>query len=243
MTRPSSRPHLALAQPDRAPAPSVDRRSLLSGLGALTLLAAPASVLRAVETVPAEPLPACTPPSEMPAHLTSLCASDPNSFAVHAWGAAEAYGAGGTSGLLDRLEEFVTAHKTELSTSQFVLDLAALERNRNLPRTIEGLTQVMINSTLCSAGDSGSLCIEGPLGESCISTGCDDIPGDCWLVPELLRGHVEEPCECVRTPKWYEVVLIALLLLLLIATPGPDEIPAMIAAASRLIVRVAPAIG
>jgi hypothetical protein len=243
MTRPSPRPHLALAQPDRAPAPSVDRRSLLSGLGALTLLAAPASVLRAVEPAPTQPLPVCSPPSGMPAHLASLCASDPNSFAVHAWGAAEASGAGGTAGLLDRLEEFLTAHKRELSTSPFVLNMAALERSGNVPTTIEGLTQVMVNSTLCSAGDvGGALCIEGPLGESCISTGCDEIPGDCWLTPKPLRDFVE-PCECVREVSWWEVALMALLLLLLIATPGPDEIPAMVAAASRLIVRVAPAIG
>ncbi|HYO13342.1 MAG TPA: hypothetical protein VE685_09135 [Thermoanaerobaculia bacterium] len=242
MTRPSPRSHLALQPPDQTPARSVDRRSLLSGLSALTLLAAPASVLRALETeVPTQPLPACTPPSGMPAHLKSLCASDPNSFAVNAWGTAEAYGAGGTNGLLDRLEEFLAAHKAELSTSPFVLNLAALERAGNLPRTIEGLTQVMVNSTLCSAGDFGSLCIEGPLGQSCIDTGCEDIPGDCWLTPEPLREFIET-CECVRRVRWWEVALIALLLLLLIATPGPDEIPAMIAAASRLIVRVAPAI-
>lgn len=242
MTLPSPRPQLALEQPDRTPAPSVDRRSLLSGLGALTLLAAPASVLRAVEPIPTQPVPACTPPSGMPAHLTSLCASDPNSFAVNAWGTAEAYGAGGTAGLLDRLEEFLAAHKAELSTSPFVLAMAQREKDGTVPTTIEGLTQVMVNSTLCNAGDFGSLCIEGPLGESCISTGCDEIPGDCWLTPKPLRDFVE-PCECVREVSWYEVALIALLLLLLIATPGPDEIPAMVAAASRLIVRVAPAIG
>jgi hypothetical protein len=101
----------------------------------------------------------------------------------------------------------------------------------------------MIDSTVCSAdGGFGNLCIEGPLGQSCISTGCDEIPGDCWLVPEPLRGITENVCECIREVSWWEVGLIALLLLLLIATPGPDEIPAMAAAASRLIVRVAPAL-
>lgn len=233
---------LAQGAPEREPGSILDRRSLLSGLGALTLLTAPAGVLRAIEVAPAEPLPACTPPSGMPAHLKSLCASDPNSFAVHAWNTAKAYGAGETAGLLDRLAEFVAAHRVDLSTSPFVLDMAQRERNGTVPTTIAGLTQVMINSTLCSAeaGGWGALCIEGP--ESCISTGCDEIPGDCWAVPALLQELGLEPCECVRRPKWYELALAALILLLLIATPGPDEIPAIIAAISRVVVRAAPAI-
>lgn len=234
---------LAQGAPEREPASILDRRSLLSGLGVMTTLLTAPSVLRAVEVIRTEPVvPGCTPPSGMPAHLTSLCASDPNSFPVHSWNTAKAYGAGETGGLLDRLAEFVAAHMADLSTSPFVLDMAQRERNGTVPTTIAGLTQVMINSTLCSAeaGGSGALCIEGP--ESCISTGCDEIPGDCWPVPALIQELGLEPCECVRRPKWYELALAALILLLLIATPGPDEIPAIIAAISRVVVRAAPAI-
>jgi len=88
-------------------------------------------------------------------------------------------------------------------------------------------------------------------GTGCVDVGCsahcDRIPrfgngGECFEAGPLLEEWVGDQCGCVCNPPWWELLIIALILLLLLATPGPDEIPATIAALSRYLVRLAPAL-
>lgn len=158
--------------------------------------------------------------------------------------------AGDPDRLLGALEGFVLANREILSTSAVVLTLAERARANQLPTTIQDMYGVFqANWSPQGDGfDGGNICIEGPA--NCIDTGCDAkcsaqgwSGGDCWDVPGILEDAGLEPCECVCSPPWYEIVLLALIALILFATPGPDEIPATIAAISRYIVRAAPAIG
>lgn len=234
----------ALPPPPREP---LDRRAfgklgllaavIGSGSGALTQVFGPA---------PAEASPQrLVSAGGLPSHLTSLDFADADAFVPWSWGAGQAFSGGVVDNTLADLDAFITANLSLLRTSRIPRVFAQRERAGNLPQTIRDLVDAFIEGLRvqpqAAVSSAGSLCIEGPDG--CIDTGCEDLGGYCWDVPAALVEFLGlEPCECVYKPKWYEVALLALVLLLLIATPGPDELAAIAAAASRLIIRAAPAI-
>lgn len=242
---------------------AVDRRSFLTQLGLGTaMLLGPAAALRAQFNTAT---PRLVGSGGLPAHLTSQDPNDPNAVVPHSYSIASVYSRGDVNEMLDHLETFIDQNLTLLRQSDIPRLFAEREAAGQTPTTVVEMMQVFyegLSSGLsdpnqgfsteevsqASALDSfGSLCIEGP--ESCIDVGCDDYcsargrSGTCFPVPEIAQeGLGLEPCECVCNPKWYEVALLALVVLLLIATPGPDELAAIAAAASRLIVRAAPAV-
>ncbi|MEM8962484.1 MAG: hypothetical protein AAGD38_13455 [Acidobacteriota bacterium] len=226
---------------DETTVAGIDRRLFASlGLGLMASIGGAGSVLAGEDRRFDESF-------GIPAHLKSFDPSDPNAFIPYTYSAASAF----RNGFAERgekiFEEFIETHLRELRTSGIPRHFAKLDAAGALPTTIrdamvaciEGMQVTGANGTAPAAAE-GSLCIEGP--ENCIDTGCDALNGDCWDVPEIIQETGVDPCVCVAEPRWYEWALLALLALILLATPGPDEVPAMLYALSRLIIRAAPAI-
>lgn len=176
---------------------------------------------------------------------------------MNSWYLTRALGADCFDVMMGEFQKLLVANKASLQTSAVVVAINQAYNSGSMPTTIAGLSALAINALNPQSGSGGgvaaqssgiaggkatvgSLCIEGP-ESSCIDTGCSDIPGYCWSVPGIFQELGMEPCECIGKPKWYEVALLVLILALLILAPGPDEVPATMAAIGRLIVRTAPA--
>ncbi len=262
-------PATELTSPDAASpptsAPGIDRRQLLgqggfglaalaAGFYGLTAAAQGKSGQRLIQPnpsgpfTPAIPVPKCkiAGATSMPSHLTNSDPYDPNAFGPSAWALASGLTNNCLDPLIDSLEDFIDENKDEMADSQLVSLFYEADQNGALPTTIAEFVALFLKGLMPSFGarlptQEGSLCIEGP-EDSCIDVGCSSIPGTCWSVPALIQELGVEPCECVRHPKWWEIALAASILLILVLTPGPDEIPATMAIIGRLIVRAAPAV-
>lgn len=217
----------------------LDRRHLLRYLGAsMAALAVPGS-LAAVAGPAGVPGPdPCGPPSGLPYHLSILDLRYPDAVVPNAHQIALLSTTGKPRNLFKPIDQLITKNRALFKKSVVVKKLAERVRNGNPPKTAQEMLLLFR-----SAWSLPSLCIAGPDG-GCIDTGCDTecivrgAPGgECFSIPFDV---LEEDCSCACSPPWYEFALLALILLLLFATPGPDEIPAILAAISRLIIRRAP---
>lgn len=223
--------------PVRKAAPDhLDRRHLLRSLGAgLAALAVPGA-LAAVAADPSDvpgPEPPCGPTS-LPSHLAILDPCYPNALIPHAYRLGMLATQGKKDSPMAALDNLLKKNKAAFQKTAFVKNLTKRVKSAGPPKTIEEMFSLLAVGWLTPA-----LC---ELNGKCEDFGCAD---DC-----RLRGHPgggclplgipEEPCTCLCIPSVLEFSLIALVLLLLMMTPGPDEIPAILAAVSRLIIRRVP---
>ena len=218
----------------------VDRRYLLRYLGAgMAALAVPGA-LAAVDVKPlsaaAEPTP-CNPLG-LPYHLSILDPKYPHALVPHAHKLALLGTSGKTNRIVGAIDDLVKKNKAFFQKSPIVKELSKRVKSGKTPKTVQEMFSLFETSWT-----GPSVCIVGP--EHCIDTGCDDAcwaggkypGGQCYPAP---AGIFEEECICACNPGFLEFTLLALLILLLLATPGPDEIPVLLAAVSRLIIRRAP---
>ena len=211
----------------------LDRRHLLRSLGAgLAALAVPGSLAAAGEA--SGPTDPCNP-TGLPYHLSVLDPAYPNALVPHARKLAVLATQGKKERVMGAIDDLVKKNKAFFQKTDFVKNLSKLVKSGKTPKTIQEMLSLLavgwVTPELCE-----------PENGSCKDFGCAD---DC-----RLRGHSgggclplglpEEPCSCLCIPGVLEFSLIALILLLLMMTPGPDEIPAILAAVSRLIIRRAP---
>ena len=212
----------------------LDRRHLLRYLGAgMAALAAPGALAAAVD------LGSPCEPTGLPSHLAILDPRYSNALVPYAYKATLSGTGGKANRVLGAIDDLVKKNKAFFQKSPIVKELSKRVKSGKTPKTVQEMLGLFETSWT-----GPDVCITGPAGK-CIDTGCDDAcwaggkypGGACYPTPTAI---FDEECTCFCNPGLLELSLLALLILLLLATPGPDEIPALLAAVSRLIIRRAP---
>lgn len=210
---------------------NLDRRNLLGVLGAsMAMMAVPKAVAAGEITDPCNPL-------HLPYHLSVLDPAYPDALVPHGHKLALIATQGKKDRVVAAIDDLVKKNKAFFQKTQFVKKLAPLVKSNKPPKTVQEMFALFeigwVVPELCE-----------PVKNVCKDFGCDD---ECWLKHNSPGGAClpvgflgGNPCECVCFPGVFEFALMALIILLLLATPAPDEIPAILAAISRLIIRRAP---
>lgn len=214
----------------------VDRRYLLRYLGAgMAALAVPGA-LAAVDVKPlsgtAEPTP-CNPLG-LPYHLSVLDPKYPHALVPHAHRLASIATQGKVGRINAAIDDLVKKNKAFFQKSPIVKELSKRVKSGKTPKTVQEMLSVFEAGWMVP-----DLC--EPVAGVCEDFGCDDAcwtqrnsPGGTCVPLPFVAGN---PCECVCNPGILEFTLMALILLLLLVTPGPDEIPGILGVISRLIIR------
>jgi hypothetical protein len=168
------------------------------------------------------------------------------------------------------LEQFTQDNAAALRQSALVKDLHRVLSTSPAPTTIEEFSRIVVSVVRLSGAErrasegteaahvpggqaqfsmardyEGRICYEPFEGAGvCEDEGCSP-RGECHYLPklkELFEG--DNPCQCILDIKWYEWVLLALLLILFALTPGPDEIAYIVWVLRKLVIglRLAPAL-
>jgi hypothetical protein len=106
-------------------------------------------------------------------------------------------------------------------------------------RVVPGAAPVGGGAALAPAFGGARICLEGP-NETCTDIACAP-RGDCEWLSAIWQPFFEFDCECFLRPEWRDVVLIALLILLAAAIPGPaDDVAAWALALKRFLIKQGP---
>ena len=220
---------------------SLDRRHLLRFLGAgMAALAAPGALAAAVADPLAAPGSApCASTFVLPSHLMILDCRYPDALIPHLHRLALIGTHGKNGPLIGAIDNVLKKNKKALQKSGFVKGVAERMERGNPPKTIQEMFSLFENAWIAP-----EICLK--VGRSCVDKGCSnacynlDYPGGVCLNLGTIADFPGGPCHCVCYPGLLEFTLAALIALLLVLTPGPDEIPAILAYISRLIVRRVP---
>ena len=198
----------------------LDRRHLLGFLGAgMAALAAPGAAAAADDP--------CNPTS-LPSHLASLVPG-PNALVPHAHRLAVVATHGKKDRLLGPIDDLVKKNKAFCQKAVPVQILSQLVKNGKTPKTVvEMLSLFEVGWTPAAP----SLC--QPVSGTCKNTGCS---GSCKQGGECVGLFTDEPCSCVCNPSPVEFSLVSLIILALLATPVPEDIPGILGAISQTILR------
>lgn len=206
----------------------LDRRHLLGFLGAgiagMAALAAPGA---AAGDDP------CNPTS-LPSHLSVLSPGFPNALIPHAHRLAVVATHGKKERMLGAIDDLVKKNKAFFQKAGSVQLLSHLAKSGKTPKSVVEML------SLFEAGwtpVAPNLC--APVSGTCKNTGCNDKckQGGKYSGGECAGLFTDEACTCVCNTAPAELSLVALIVMALLATPAPEEIPGILDAISQTILR------
>ncbi|HYH45084.1 MAG TPA: hypothetical protein VEG34_05315 [Thermoanaerobaculia bacterium] len=173
-------------------------------------------------------------PTSLPSHLSVLSLGFPNALVPHAHRLAVTAAHGKNTRMLGAIDDLVKKNKAFFQKANSVQILSQVVKIGKTPKTIVEMLSLFEAGWTPAAP---SLC--QPVSGTCKNTGCNDRckQGGKYSGGECVGLFTDEPCSCVCNSAPAELALVALIVMALLATPGPEDIPGILGAISQTILR------